>query len=58
MTAVGNRSSAVDTAIGTDRKKILQTSALMWVRAMRSVLCEVPPARLTPLSYPQFSRID
>jgi len=40
MTAVGNRSSAVDTAIGTDRKKILQTNALMWVRAMRSVLCD------------------
>ena len=34
-------STRVMIAITTDRKKVLQTGALMRVRAMRSVLCSV-----------------
>jgi hypothetical protein len=45
-------------AVNTDRKKALQTGALIRVRAMRSVLCDVLLARLAPLPSPQFSRID
>jgi hypothetical protein len=44
--------------INTDRKKVLQTGALMRERAMRAVSFEVLPARRTPLSSPQASRID
>jgi hypothetical protein len=38
--AVGNGQSAVDTVIGIDRKKVLQTATLRSVRAMRSVFCD------------------
>jgi hypothetical protein len=41
----------------TDRKKVLQTGVLTMMRVMRSVLCEVHPARLTPLPSPQVSRL-
>jgi hypothetical protein len=41
-----------------DRMKVLQTAALPMVRAMRLILCDVLPARLTSLPSPQFSRID
>ena len=39
-------------AVNTDRKKALQTGALIRVRAMRSVLCDVLLARLAPLPSP------
>jgi hypothetical protein len=44
--------------VSADRKKVLQTATLKTVRAMRAVFCEVLPARLAPLTSPQFSRID
>jgi hypothetical protein len=40
-----------------DRQKVLQNGALMRVRAMRSVFCDVLLARLTPLASTLFSRI-
>jgi hypothetical protein len=44
--------------VNTARKKVLQNATLRAVRAMRAVFHEVLPARRTPLSSPQFSRID
>jgi hypothetical protein len=42
-----------------DREKFLRIGVSMRaVRAMRAVLCEVLPARRTPLPSPQFSCID
>jgi hypothetical protein len=41
----------------TARKKVPQLATLTVMRAMRSLLCDVLRARLTPLSSPQFSRI-
>jgi hypothetical protein len=39
-------------SVNTDRKKVLQMTILAMMRAMRSVLCDVLPARLTPWPSP------
>ena len=46
-----------DKRVNTARVKPL-LSILQAVRAMRVVLCDILPARRTPLPSPQFSRID
>jgi hypothetical protein len=38
--------------------KVLQTATFKTVRSMRTMLCDVLPARLTPFPSPQASRID
>jgi len=43
--------------VNTDRMKVLQMTILKTVRAMRAVLCDVLPARQTPLPSPLFSLI-
>jgi hypothetical protein len=42
----------------TARTKSLEIAVFPTVRSMRAVFHEVLPARRTPLSSPQFSRID
>jgi hypothetical protein len=58
VVAVGNHPLAVDTRDSTARTKSLEIAVFPTVRSMRAVFHEVLPARRTPLSSPQFSRID
>ena len=45
-------------AVNAARKKVLQITTFLAMRAIRAVLYKVLSASRTPLSSPQFSRID